>query len=181
MGIHPIVRRARAAIVLGLLGGWLAWNPTDWTFAQVLGEQAEMERLHNKAEEAIANGDPDGAAMNSGKAALMAAQLAGRQKDESTEAWYRGAEALFRAQEHAYRALALFQRAGGQPPASTGVCSSIRLAGQEIQNAGRWLGKSGSPAEGAGSPMPGTPLPSVREDWIKTIEAMSGDFQCPSP
>ena len=46
--------------------------------------------------------------MNIGKAALMASQLARRQKDVGRAQWYRGAESLFRAQEHSYRAQALF-------------------------------------------------------------------------
>jgi hypothetical protein len=147
-------------------------------FAQVIGGQAEMERLRSNAEDAIANGDSDGAALNSGKAALMAAQLAKRQTDEAIATWYRGAEALFRAQEHAYRALALFQRAGGQPPASTGVCSSIRLAEQDTRNAGRLLAKSSqTPMEAQRKDQAGS-LRTAAEEWEKTIEGMAADFEC---
>lgn len=59
---------------------------------QVMSEEAELERLQNKAEEAIANEDAEAAAMNIGKAALMASQLARRQKDVGRAQWYRGAE-----------------------------------------------------------------------------------------
>jgi hypothetical protein len=147
-------------------------------FAQVIGDQAEMERLRSNAEEAIANGDSDGAAMNSGKAALMAAQLAKRQTEEAIATWYRGAEALFRGQEHAYRALALFQRAGGEPPASTGVCHSIRLAEQDIRNAGRLLAKSSQAPVEATRQDQEESLRTVAEEWEKTIEGMAADFQC---
>lgn len=147
--------------------------------AQVIGERAEMERLRIKAEDAIANGDADGAAMNSGKAALMAAQLAKQQADEAAAGWYRGAEALFRAQEHAYRALALFQRAGGQPPASTGVCQSIRLARQQIQKAAEWVGKGDPASAGTGPANQGGLFSSTAAEWVKTIDGMTEDFQCP--
>src|SRR6185295_16306611 len=113
----------------------LAWHAPAISVAQTIGEHAEMERLRVKADEAIANGDPDGAAMNSGKAALMASQLAKRDGENPTGDWYRAAEALFRSQEHGYRALALFQRGGGNPPASTGVCQSLQLAKQESSRA----------------------------------------------
>jgi hypothetical protein len=44
--------------------------------AQVIGNEAAMDRLREKAEEATANDDPEGAAMNMGRAALMAKLLA---------------------------------------------------------------------------------------------------------
>ena len=40
--------------------------------AQVTGDEPEMDRLRVKAEEAIGSDDPEGAAMNMGRAALMA-------------------------------------------------------------------------------------------------------------
>ena len=89
--------------------------------AQVTGDEAELARLRTKAEDAVANDDPDGAAMSSGRAALMAGQLAKKQDGFKREL-YRGTESLLRSQEHTYRAMALFRRAGGQLPASSGVC-----------------------------------------------------------
>jgi len=147
--------------------------------AQVVGEHAELERLRVKADDAIANGDPDGAAMNSGKAALMAAQLAKREGDNATGDWYRGAEALFRSQEHGYRALALFQRAGGNPPASTGVCQSLRLADQEGQKAKNWFAKRGLPAVDATTTTADPSLSSIATEWNRTVMEMRTDFQCP--
>src|SRR5690606_11439651 len=44
--------------------------------AQVMGEEAELDRLRAKAEEAMGNDDAESAAMSMGRAALMAAQLA---------------------------------------------------------------------------------------------------------
>ena len=81
---------------------------------QATGEVGEMDRLEQKAEDAIANGDPEGAALSIGKAALMANLLA--QKEDVTRQirlLYQAADTLFRGQEQGYRALALFERAVG--------------------------------------------------------------------
>ena len=43
--------------------------------AQVMGEEAELDRLRAKAEDAMGNDDAETAAMSMGRAALMAAQL----------------------------------------------------------------------------------------------------------
>ncbi len=137
-----------------------------------------MERLQNRAEEAIANGDADGAAMSSGKAALMASQLAARQQNQAVIRFYRGAEALFRAQEHAYRALALFQRAGGQPPASSGVCGTMRLARHSLRDALELLADQGPASVESGRAQQARRLHAGAEEWGKTIEGLNGDFQC---
>ena len=145
------------------------WYCAGAVFAQVMGEEAEMDRLQTRAEEAMANGDPDGAAMNMGKAALMASQLAKRQASAGPSQWFRGAEAFFRAQEQAYRALALFQRAGGQPPASSGVCGSMRLAKEHLDKSVALL-VDAAPRDGR--------LQSSAAEWMKTLEGMNADFQC---
>lgn len=151
-------------------------------FAQVVGDEAEMQRLQSRAEDAIANGDADGAALHSGKAALMAGQLAKRnQADPAFARFYRGAEALLRSQEHGYRALALYQRAGGQPPASTGVCGSMSLAGQAINQAMDLLepDRASSSRLDQGRETESRRLVSQAQAWVKTIEEMEEDFQCP--
>jgi hypothetical protein len=145
------------------------WYCAGAVFAQVMGEEAEMDRLQTRAEEAMANGDPDGAAMNMGKAALMASQLVKRQANAGQSQWFRGAEAFFRAQEQAYRALALFQRAGGQPPASSGVCGSMRLAKEHLDKSVALL-VDAAPRDGR--------LQSSAAEWVKTLEGMNADFQC---
>jgi hypothetical protein len=144
--------------------------------AQVMGEEAEMERLQAKADEAIANSDADGAAMNMGKAALMAAQIAKRGRDAAASQWYRGLEALFRAQEEAYRGQALFVRAGGTLPASSGVCGSLALAKQHIGKSAALLADAVSPA---GTPAErATHVHAAVTEWTGTIDGMIGDFQC---
>lgn len=163
---------------LGISAGVLVWIAGALVLAQVLGDEAEMDRLQARSEEAIANGDPDTASMSIGKAALMASQLAAHQTDMTVAQWYRGAEALFRAQEHAYRALALFERAGGQTPASSGVCSSIRLAQQYIEKAVSLLTDAAPIEQGGAEPRRLQRLQPLAANWVKTIRGMIADFQC---
>ncbi len=148
--------------------------------AQVTGDLAEMDRLQVKAEEAIGNDDPDGAAMTVGRAALMAKRLGQVNKENATSLrLYRGAEALFRSQEHGYRAMALFRRAGGQLPASSGVCGSLALAQGSLDHAIEDLRQQASP--------PPTPLIEDRakqwresaDNWVVILSSMITDYQCP--
>lgn len=163
---------------------WIVLSPWNTTQAQVIGEEAEMARLQTRAEEAVATGDAEGAAMSIGKAALMASELAKRQEDGRSAQFFRGAEALFRAQEHAYRALGLFQRAGGQPPASSGVCSTMRLATRFAVDADERLSQVAKlPPDDR--PLAETPymqqarrLQADAADWMRIIEGMIVDFQC---
>ena len=100
---------------------------------QVIGEVAELDRLEQQAEEAMAQGDSQGAALSIGKAALMSSILVkqGHQKP-SAELW-KAAGQLFRGQEDTYRALALFEQAGGTPPPPGGVCQALRHSLENIQ------------------------------------------------
>ncbi len=162
-----------------LWGGTLVGIVADAS-AQVLGERAEMDRLEVRAEELIANGDADGAAMTIGKAALMAGQLAKGQDDPAQTTLLRGAEALFRAEEHAYRALALFQRAGGRPPASSGVCGTLNLAKLRLAEAGPLLTEGGgASATDTGQASLAQRLQQVATEWAATITGLGSDFQCP--
>lgn len=145
--------------------------------AQVIGNEAEMDRLRVKAEEAMSNEDPEGAAMNMGRAALMAKVLAKTyQEDVSAVHLFQGAETLFRSQEHSYRAMALFRRAGGQLPVSSGVCGSLSLAQQNLQQALATLhGEKLAPG-----PIP-TKAAQLREtatDWATVIDSLITDYQC---
>ncbi|MDT3779890.1 hypothetical protein PJI16_20220 [Nitrospira sp. MA-1] len=101
--------------------------------AQVPGEIGGMDRLEQQAENAIANGDPEGAALSIGKAALMAKILAQKEEHQQTRLLYQAEETLFRGQEQGYRAFALFERAGGQPPASKGVCQYLSHAAEKVK------------------------------------------------
>jgi len=105
---------------------------TDNSMAQVMGELGEMDRLEDRAEEAIANGDADSAALNMGKAALMAKIVAQQEDSKNNRLLFQTAEILFRGQEQGYRALAMFDQAGGQPPAPRGVCQFLARSRQMI-------------------------------------------------
>ncbi|MFO0773458.1 MAG: hypothetical protein U0172_02175 [Nitrospiraceae bacterium] len=149
--------------------------------AQVVGDEAEMDRLQARADELIANSDPEGAAMSMGRAALMAAQLAKRQGEAPAGRLYRGAETLYRAEEYGYRALALFQRAGGQAPASTGVCHTAESARAGIQQAQATLTFDDQTTQQL-SPKERTRLTTLRataDDWTTVVASMQSDFQCP--
>jgi len=177
MAIRSFVatKRGRALVILA---GVFVWHTGTVGWSQVVGDEAEMDRLKAKAEDLMANDDPEGAAMSMGRAALMAKQLAMKHKDAASSARiFQGAETLFRSQEHAYRAMALFRRAGGQLPASSGVCGSLALAKSKVQQATSLLEQNetltGPPAERAAH------LRATADDWITVIDSMISDYQCP--
>lgn len=143
--------------------------------AQVVGDEAELGRLQAKAEDAIGNDDADGAAMMMGRAALLAAQVAKKQVGWSA-GFHKSQEALFRSQEHTYRAMALFRRAGGQLPASSGVCSSLALARTSLSHT----------ADMETLPPPDTRylneaerLRASAENWRQIIDSLIAEYQCP--
>ena len=149
---------------------------TGW--AQTTGDEAELERLCVKAEEAISSDDPEGAAMAMGRAALMAKRLALLNKDDGVSVrLYQGAESLFRSQEHGYRAMALFRRAGGQLPASSGVCGSLALAQGSVQRALSDL--SGGDAPQAALNERAKRWRDTADDWVTVVAAMITEYQCP--
>ena len=113
-------------------------------FAQLIGQEAELDRLEQRAEDSMANGDPDGAAISIGKAALMASVLAQENADQNLKQLYQGAESLFRAQENTYRAPALFDRAGGQLPVSFSICQTLVLGAHQAQTSRELLARTNS-------------------------------------
>ena len=146
--------------------------------AQTIGDEAELDRLQARAEESMANGDAEGAAMSMGRAALMASQLGRRFGNQPKGLVYRGAETFFRAQEQGYRALALFHRAGGQAPASSGVCHTLRSAHLGLRKAVANLSLEEQALQ-ALSP-PGTTrikqLRTAADDWTTVLASMTADF-----
>jgi len=145
--------------------------------AQVLGEEAEMTRLQAKAEDAMASDDPDGAAMMAGRAALMAGQL-GKKRTGVGAQIYHAREALLRSQEHAYRAMALFRRAGGQLPASSGVCGSLALAYASLRQAMALIPEAAQSPSSDGSTQTIPPLRESADSWGILIDATIADYQC---
>lgn len=166
-----------SAYLITMIVGAVAWSGPGWAWAQTIGDEFEMERLRVRAEDAIANDDPEAAAMNMGRAALMAKFLAKTHHDDVSAArLFQSAETLFRSQEHGYRAMALFRRAGGQLPASSGVCGSLSLAYASVQQTVSALGQEEN--------VPGhldakaIQLRGAASDWITVIDSMIADYQC---
>ncbi|RMH07391.1 MAG: hypothetical protein D6704_05220 [Nitrospirae bacterium] len=129
-----------------------------------------MVRLQQTAEDAMAMGDLQGAALNIGKAALMASFLAKRQaQSQSLRHKYRGLAKLFRAQEQVYRALALFQQSGEHIPASASVCQTLSLGAQHAQTSQKVFSqlRRSDPS-----------LSTQAAEWMTTIEELRQDFQC---
>ena len=143
----------------------------------MMGEKAEMDRLEVKAEEAMANGDPNGATLAIGRAALMASVLAKQQNNPQTKLVYEGAEALFRAQENAYRALAIFEQAGGQLPASSGVCQLLNLAENNGISATEKLMQATPNSSGDTTDLYNRVTERTQE-WVPIIEDLQADFSC---
>jgi len=170
-------KRSGAAVALALS---LVMLVAGMGQAQVVGDEAELDRLRAKAEDAMGNDDAEGAAMNMGRAALMAAQLRKRHTDPALRQVFKATEHLYRSQEHGYRGLALFRRAGGELPASAGVCGSLQLAQLELQHVQETLTQPGS-TEPAAAASPR--LPAVRQtadDWTIVLASMQSEFRCPT-
>ena len=146
--------------------------------AQVVGDDAELARLRTKAEDAIAADDPDGATMMMGRAALLSAQVA-RKRDAFSEVVYRRMESLFRAQEHTYRGISLFRRAGGQLPASSGVCGSLSLAVNSLRQAAEPLGDIPSPSPAPHLFQELARLKEAIDNWKTVTDSMIAEYQCP--
>jgi hypothetical protein len=105
--------------------------------------------------------------------------LAKQQTDGARGKVFLGAEHLFRSQEHGYRALALFRRAGEQLPASSGVCGSLRLAHTEAEHSLQTLiailsadDKDPQVVKQADD------FRQATETWITVLGSMHTDFQC---
>jgi len=142
------------------------------SYAQETGDQAELMRLRDIAEEAMSIGDPHGAALNAGKAALMAALLATQNPQPETQANFKSLEALLRAQENIYRAIALFQQSGEHIPASHGVCQTISLASTHEKMAEKLR-----PNPSSEHPL-FQKLPVEMKEWKEMIEELHTEFGC---
>lgn len=146
--------------------------------SQVMGEEAELDRLRAKAEDAMGNDDAETAAMSMGRAALMAAQLSKRQTEPALRQTFKATEQLYRSQEHGYRAIALFRRAGGELPASAGVCGSLQLAQLELRHAQETLsGPNDTEGKNTTSPRRKAAQQSM-EDWSIVLDSIQGEFRC---
>ena len=135
--------------------------------AQASDAELELSRLQAKAEDAMAQGDPQGAANSIGRAALLASQL--DKQSDATRPPYRIMVDLFRAQEQVYRAIALFQQSGERTPASSGICS---LLSQGRQHAVRALENNSVTAAGTAA------LHQQTTDWMEIVHELQQDWAC---
>jgi hypothetical protein len=175
-----VIQWSRAGVgvyLIALIVGMVAWSVPSWAWAQTIGDEPEMERLRVRAEDAIANDDPETAVMNMGRAALMAQLLAKTHREDVLAVrLFQSAETLFRSQEHGYRAMALFRRAGGQLPASSGVCGSLSLAYTSVHQTVSALGHE-EPMQGPRAAK-AIQLREAATDWVTVIDSMIADYQC---
>ncbi|MEK7337461.1 MAG: hypothetical protein AAB111_08265, partial [Nitrospirota bacterium] len=81
----------------------------------------------------------------------------------------------FRSQEHTYRAMALFRRAGGQLPASSGVCGSLALARTSLGHVAELELPSPQDARLLDEV---TRLRASADNWHRVIDSMIAEYQC---
>ena len=136
-----------------------------------------MKRLESQADELIANGDPSGAALAIGKAAMMADLIAKQETFLKKAEVFTGIEALFRAQEHGYRAIAFFEQTGGQPPAPISVCEMLKFSQQQNAKADALFSKIDS-KDHAVLQQSLNRYSQIAHEWFDIIHDLHTDFQC---
>lgn len=154
---------------LALMFSTLGVSPPS--YAQETGDHAKLLRLRDSAEEAMSMGDPHGAATNTGKAALMAALLAKQETQPEFQENFKSLEALLRAQESIYRAIALFQQGGEHIPASHGVCQTMSLASTHGERAEKLFHPQSEHP-------PFQNLSIEMQEWKEMIEELHTEFGC---
>lgn len=135
---------------------------------QATDAERELSRLQGQTEEAMAQGDPQGAAISIGRAALLASQLSKQPNQPS----YRLMVDLFRTQEQVYRAIALFQQSGERTPVSSGICSLLSLGRQHATQA-----LKNNSVEGAGT----TALHLLHRqtiEWLEIVQEFQQEWNC---
>lgn len=140
---------------------------------QPIEERGELTRLEILAEESLSMGDPEGAALNIGKAAMMASILAKEVPEPHTGQRFQILESIFRAREHIYRSYSLFHRSGEALPAGSPVCNSLRLGMKNLGQAKQQILRMNAQVEEL------TQLTAKTKEWETTIEELQQDFQCP--
>lgn len=137
---------------------------------QATDVKREISMLQAQAEEAMAQDDPQGAAISIGRAALLASQLS--KPSDTTQPPYRLMVDLFRTQEQVYRAMALFQQSGEQTPVSSGICSLLSLG---RQHALRALENS---SVTAADPAFHEPLTQQTTEWLEIVQELQQEWNC---
>jgi hypothetical protein len=145
--------------------------------AQLIGEVAEMDRLEQRAQELTAQGDPEGASQTFGKAAMMADILQKDAHDPSTQAVFQATSLFHRAQEQGLRAVALFERTGGQPPAPPGVCHFLVDSTQKLEKTHDQLEQISDISQDDLQERRRNLLRQAQE-WTDLFQGLQEDFSC---
>ena len=163
----PELNRSPLAFTLTLLLLVVAIPPDP---AGTTDGERELSRLQAKAEDAMAQGDPQGAANGIGRAALLASQL--DKQSDATQPPYRIMVDLFRTQEQVYRAMALFQQSGERTPVSSGICS---LLSQGRQHASRALENHSVTTAGQAVY---DHLHQQTTEWLEIVQELQEEWDC---
>lgn len=160
---------------LWILGGFcclgiLAIPPLTIGFTDA--DRRTLDMLQEQAEHAISQGDPDGAALTIGKAALFTSQIARDISDTSSGQIEHTLASLYRTQEHTYRAIALFQQGGSQTPASFGVCQTVAQGmAQSAQSKTLLEAQTGDQTSKAS-------LGQQIKEWEEMLQELEKEFGC---
>ncbi len=152
--------------------------PHPPSFAQRIGEQAEMQRLEQQADDLASQHDPEGAAQAIGKAAMMADLLLSKSQAPTDGKIYQATSFLYRAQELGFRALALFEQTGGTPPAPAGVCHYIIQGRKKLNRSMKLLKENPVPPKDDLQIRHGQ-LVEKNTEWDDLLQGLYEDFACP--
>jgi hypothetical protein len=139
-----------------------------------------MDRQEQQAEDLAAQADPEGAALAIGKAAMMAELLTTESQKPAAGEIFQAASLFYRAQELGFRALALYERAGGTPPASAGVCQYFYQGHQKLADSKELLEMHPSVSQGEIRARR-EKLLQKNEEWKNLLLGLHKDFACSDP
>ncbi|TFG61499.1 MAG: hypothetical protein E4H32_07295 [Nitrospirales bacterium] len=170
---HPIVTLSLNILLIALLA---SFNDSS-SPAQHTGEQAEMGRLEQQADDLAAQSDPEGAALAIGRAAMMADLLTKKAQEPATQDSFQAASLLYRAQELGLRALALFDRTGGIPPAPAGICQYLSQANKKLAGSKTLLENTLASSQEDITTRRNHLLKKIKE-WQNHLQGLHEDFAC---
>ena len=174
MNRQIISKLALCLVLIAILG---SLTTTD-SSAQRIGKQAEMDRLELQGEDLATQADPEGAALAFGKAAMMAELLRRDSQEPAMQIILQATSYLFRAQEQSLRALALFELAGGIPPASSGVCQYLVQGTQKLHHSKNLL-ENTTAFTRMELNMKQSLLLEKTQEWENLVQGLHEDFGCP--
>jgi hypothetical protein len=112
-----------------------------------------------------------------GKAALMAELLMKKVQEPEAKLNLQAASYLYRGQELGLRALALFEQAGGQPPAPLGVCHYLIQGNGKMADSKNFLQQiKFNSSDGINTRRKN--LLKKNEEWGNILEGLFEEFEC---